>query len=133
MIAVKYAKPVSILFIILGLLLVVLGIVLLMETGRTQIGMFTGAFIAVVGILSLNNPLVVLDNGEVQMRNLFGMTLKRYPVSTVKVETGTNGIPILVTPKPNGRNRTLLKGKSLFFDNTSSMALINSVQGGTFD
>jgi len=131
--AVKYAKPVSILFIILGVALVGIGFMLMSMTGEFQIGMVTGAIIGLFGILSLNNPLLVLENGEVQLRNLFGMTLKRYPVSTVRVETDTNGIPRLVTPKPNGRNKTLLKGKSFFFDSAASMALINAVQGSAFD
>ena len=130
---VKYAKSVSIIFIILGLLVIGLGVVLLMETGRTQIGMFTGVFIALVGVLSLINPLVVLKDNEVQMRNLFGMTLKRYPISAVRVEMGKNDVPILIAPKSNGGKRTLLKGKSLFFDNEASLTLIHAVQGGTFD
>lgn len=131
--SVKYAKPVSILFLVLGVLLIGIGLTLMSMTGQFQIGMVTGAIIGLFGILSLNNPLMVLEGNEVQLRNLLGMTLKRYPLSEVKVEPDHKGVLNLVVPKPNGGTRTILKGKSMFIDRASSLAMIQAVQGGTFD
>lgn len=48
----------------------------------------TGVVIALVGGLALANPTVVITTDEVQMRNLLGMTLKRYPVQEVEMRNG---------------------------------------------
>lgn len=45
-------------------------------------GLFPGPLFAVLGIMQLNAKPVVVANGEVQLRNAFGMTLKRVAFSS---------------------------------------------------
>lgn len=49
-----------------------------------QVGL--GAFLFIVGILNLVNPIAVLTDTELQLRNALGMTLKRYKYKEEKVE-----------------------------------------------
>lgn len=72
---VRYSKPFSILLLIAGALIFAGNL----ATGRTLM-IVVGGILVLVSILFLVNPMVVIANGEVQMRNALGMTLKRYPV-----------------------------------------------------
>ncbi|MCH2044284.1 MAG: hypothetical protein MK212_09065 [Saprospiraceae bacterium] len=45
-----------------------------------------GAFLFLVGILNLVNPIAVLTDTELQLRNAIGMTLKRYRYKEETVE-----------------------------------------------
>jgi hypothetical protein len=51
----------------------------------------TGALLLVLGILQLTVPTIVIVDGEIQHRNLFGMTLRRTPftLDTLDVREAT--------------------------------------------
>lgn len=51
----------------------------------------TGALLLVLGILQLTVPTLVIVDGEIQHRNLFGMTLRRTPftLDTIDVSEAT--------------------------------------------
>ena len=69
----------------------------------------TGGISLLVSIGFLTQPVMVVAAGEVQMRNLFGMTMKRYPfasLSDVEIRDGR----LRVNDKPIGSGRWLLHG-----------------------
>lgn len=48
--------------------------------------LIVGPVFIVLGILLFTNPTIVITDTEIQMRNLFGMTLKRYSYTKETVE-----------------------------------------------
>jgi hypothetical protein len=46
----------------------------------------TGALLLVIGILYLNSAAVVYDKEEIELKNLYGVTMKRYNFHADKVE-----------------------------------------------
>lgn len=129
--SVKYAKPVAIIFILMGLVLLGLGGLLMSMTGQFPMNFVLGTMILIFGVLALNNPLLVLEKDELQARNLLGMTLKRYPIDSLRVDTG-KGAPRMVSDQPNGKTKTVLK-PSFFFDNSATKALMDTVAARAFD
>lgn len=74
---VRYARPLPIAALVVGVLLLALSLL-----GARSIGMFTGAVLTLLGILQLINPMLRIDAGEVRLCNPLGMTLRRFAVSS---------------------------------------------------
>lgn len=75
---VHYAKGWAVTILVLGVLCLVLALMTrLWMTGAV------GAMNTVLGILMLSRPLYVLGDGALQVKNLLGMTLKRYSYSSL--------------------------------------------------
>ena len=53
-------------------------------TGALMPQAFTGAILLVMGFCYLTQPAIVVTETEVQLRNVFGMTMKRYPLSHLR-------------------------------------------------
>lgn len=129
---VKYAKPVMYVFLGLGAFLFVAGLVLSLLLGRFQFSMVSGVILLVFSILGLNNPMLVLEGDELQARNLLGMTLKRHPVSELRVETDAKGARRLVHLAANGKMKQVMREKTVFFDRADTEALIGAFEARTF-
>lgn len=66
---------------VLGALNVVLAIILMgmgSDDPRNPMWLGLGSFFIIIGILYLKQYIIVVDNGEVQMKNLLGMTLRTH-------------------------------------------------------
>lgn len=74
--------------------LFILGVGLWLEQ---KMQMATGGILLLVSILQLANPMVVVENEEIQLRNLFGMTLRRVPFKPADVTF--DGLAVLVAGK----------------------------------
>ena len=70
----------------------------------------TGGITLLVSFGFLTQPVMVVAAGEVQMRNLFGMTMKRYPFASL-TELEIRGNRLRVNDKPIGSGRWLLHGR----------------------
>ena len=84
---VGYNKALGVLFIATGLLLAVLGIL-------THAGMSValGMMNAVIGVLYVVQPYFVVADGQLHIKNLFGMTLRYLPVSSLtQFDVAPNG------------------------------------------
>ncbi len=71
-----YSKPFTIAAGVVGALLVVLGL----ATGDT-LQILPGAILVLLGVLLTINPVATIEEGELRMKNAFGMTLRRFPVA----------------------------------------------------
>lgn len=68
---------------VLAILLIVVGSLLAVVSLLTMSWqVFLGVLLLVVGILMLINPMIRIENGEVQLCNPLGMRLRRYPVQS---------------------------------------------------
>lgn len=79
-----YSRPLAIALLIVGLAILIMGI----SSGQ-MLEIVLGGLLVVLGVLLLVQPMVVFTDSQIQVRNLFGMTLKRFDVSSpadVKVE-----------------------------------------------
>lgn len=76
MISVRYSKGLAIASIVVGILLFVTG---LLTSNLLQL--FPGVILGALGVLMLVNPMLVIKDGEAQMRSPLGFTARRYPVS----------------------------------------------------
>ncbi|WP_053204650.1 hypothetical protein [Jiangella muralis] len=74
---VRYARPLPIAALIVGVLLLAVSLL-----GSQSIGMFTGVVLTLLGILQLVNPMLRVDSGEVRLCNPLGMTIRRFTVSS---------------------------------------------------
>lgn len=72
----RYSRTLAVLLLILGLALLGIGLATSKWTS-----VFPGVVLPIVGALMLVNPMLRFEPHEVQVRNLLGMTLKRYPVN----------------------------------------------------
>lgn len=72
-----YNRPMAIAFVIIGALLLLVSLLT-----QQWISVFAGAVLTILGVLMTINPMIRIEEHEVQMRNPIGMTLKRYPVSS---------------------------------------------------
>lgn len=75
---VHYAKGWAITILVLGVLCLVLA-----PLSRLWMTGVVGAMNTVLGIMMLIKPLYVLGDGALQVKNLIGMTLKRYTYSSL--------------------------------------------------
>ena len=75
---VRYSRPLAITFIVLGALLALVSL----GTKGVASGV-AGVILLVLGVLQLRAPMVVVADGEVQLRNPLGMTVKRFPVNSL--------------------------------------------------
>lgn len=74
---VSYAKPLAIVQLVVGVLLLLVSLI-----EPRWIGVFAGAVLAVVGGLQLVNPLLRVEPDEIRVCNPLGMTVRRFPVSS---------------------------------------------------
>ncbi len=51
-----------------------------------NISTFTGIILLIVGIMYLVNPAFVYDDEELELKNLYGMTMRRYSFDTDQME-----------------------------------------------
>ena len=64
-------------------LLVIGGLLLLVSLLQGEvITIFAGAVLTLLGALQLKNPVLKVQDGEAQLCNPLGMTIKRFPVSS---------------------------------------------------
>jgi len=83
---VRYTPIAGIILLVLAIANIVLGV--LAHTGTSTA---LGVLFTVVAILQLTMPYFILFEGELQLKNLFGMTVRRYPfddVSQFEIEEG---------------------------------------------
>lgn len=76
MISIHYSRGLAIAAAVVGVLLLLVGLL----TGNILnilVGLLLGAF----GVLVIRNPVAVVTDTEVQMRNPLGMTVRRFPIS----------------------------------------------------
>lgn len=76
-IKIRYSKPLAIAALVVGVLLLAVAL-----AGQQWISVFAGAVLTLLGILMLVNPMLTIESGEVRLRNMLGMTMKRFPVSS---------------------------------------------------
>lgn len=129
---VKYSKPWTIAFFVLGLVLSGMGFYLFQLTGDFQAGMVTGPMLLLFGILASVNPFYVLKDGVLQARNLLGMTLFRHPLERLTVEPGAKANErrlFVVKDEEKGKKKRIMSTHTLFFDKAQVRQLIDMVQG----
>jgi len=129
---VKYAKPWSIAFLVLGLVSLGLGSWLIMLTGELSPSLFTAGLLIVIGLLGLLNPFYVLRDGILQARNLLGMTLFRHPIEKLSVQPGAKPDErrlFVIKNAGKGKKKRIMSNKSLFFDRKQVNAIIDAVAG----
>jgi len=61
----------------------VLNLVLSFAAGRAVLTLILGIVLTVLGILYLTGPAFVITETEVQRKNPLGMTLKRFPITSL--------------------------------------------------
>ncbi|PKN58538.1 MAG: hypothetical protein CVU56_05075 [Deltaproteobacteria bacterium HGW-Deltaproteobacteria-14] len=94
---VGYTPVAGTILLILALLNIVLGVM-----AHSAVSTGLGALFIVMAILQLTMPYFVLTEGELQLRNLFGMTVKRYAFDDLsQFEIAEEGKRIFLTT-PNG-------------------------------
>lgn len=76
MISIHYSRGLAIAAAVVGVLLLVVGL-LSGNVLNILVGVLLGAF----GVLTIRNPIAVITDTEVQMRNPLGMTVRRFPIS----------------------------------------------------
>jgi hypothetical protein len=74
--------------------LFILAVAVFVENGLQGL---LGGFLLLISILQLTQPVVVITPGEIQLRNLFGMTLRRIPYTPADVSF--QGLHILIEGK----------------------------------
>ncbi|MGC5615912.1 hypothetical protein [Georgenia sp. Z1491] len=72
---IRFSKPFIIAMIVVGVLL--LGTTFLSRSWAISL---PGFLLLLFGLLALVNPMARVEQGEAQRKNLFGMTLKRFPI-----------------------------------------------------
>ena len=75
---IRYVKWLPIASLIVGVLTLVLAILVTQEV----LSMIVGALLTLLGVLMLVNPMVRIDADQVRLVNQFGMTIRRFPVSS---------------------------------------------------
>lgn len=70
-----------------GVFMLVAGIFILLTAVMLGVGLqiFMGFLFSLMGILYLSSPAVVVTTHEVELKNLFGMTMRRHPFSPEQV------------------------------------------------
>lgn len=76
MISIHYSRGLAIAAAVVGVLLLLVGL-LTANVLNILVGLLLGAF----GVLTMRNPIAVITDTEVQMRNPLGMTVRRFPIS----------------------------------------------------
>ncbi len=76
MISIHYSRGLAIAAAVVGVLLLLVGL-LSGNVLNILVGLLLGAF----GVLTIRNPIAVITETEVQMRNPLGMTVRRFPIS----------------------------------------------------
>jgi hypothetical protein len=94
-------------FVMLGLSLFILAVAF--SIGKPFPQAITGGISLLVSIGFLTQPVMVVAAGEVQMRNLFGMTMKRFEFDSLADLELRDG-RLRVKDKPVGSGRWLLHG-----------------------
>jgi hypothetical protein len=74
---IRFKPGLAIAFLVVGLFLAATSLL----TSQV-IGVVSGALVAVLGVLMFVNPMMKVEATEVQVRNLLGMTLRRFAVSS---------------------------------------------------
>jgi len=75
---VRYTPVAGVILLVLAILNIVLGVLAHAGTSTAL-----GLLFVVIAVLQLTMPYFVLVDGELQLRNLFGMTVRRYPFDDV--------------------------------------------------
>lgn len=98
---VGYTPVAGTLLLVLALLNIVLG-----AMAHSGVSMGLGALFIVMAILQLTMPYFVLTEGELQLRNLFGMTVRRYAFDDLsQFEIAEEGKRIFLTSPDGERKR----------------------------
>ncbi|TNF32682.1 MAG: hypothetical protein EP329_09455 [Deltaproteobacteria bacterium] len=98
---VRYTPVAGVILLVLAILNIVLGV---MAHAGTSTAL--GLLFVVIAVLQLTMPYFVLVDGELQLRNLFGMTVKRYPFDDVaQFEIVEGGKRIFLTDGDGERKR----------------------------
>lgn len=127
---VKYARPWSVAFLLVGIVLTGLNVWLFLQTGRPDPGAVVGAMMLIVGVLSFINPFYRYRDDVLQARNLLGMTLFRHPLDRLVIEPGPRpGEKRLFVLLRNGRRKRVLSTHAILLDRAQSGAVISAVDG----
>ena len=108
-------KGFGIFYLCCGLFLVFASLII--GNGLTII---TGLLFSLMGIVSLANPLIVYSENEVQLKNAFGMTIKRYSFSADNFEVKGNKVYV------NGRKINASKGMLISSEHNALLAFIET-------
>ena len=76
MISIHYSRGLAIAAAVVGVLLLLVGLL-----SGTVLNIFVGLLLGAFGVLTIRNPIAVITETEVQMRNPLGMTVRRFPIS----------------------------------------------------
>ena len=126
---VKYNIVWSLAFVMLGILQLTLALLVIGSGGESSAAIGVGPVLTVVGFLSMVNPLYALSGDELQVRNLFGMTLLRHGIDRLKVETeGKPGEKRLYVVKKSGKAKRLMSTQGVFLRREQVAALIHEVE-----
>ncbi|MCA9636954.1 MAG: SPW repeat protein [Myxococcales bacterium] len=77
-----------------------------------SVNTITGVVLLVLGILQLSRPLIVVTEGEIQFRNLLGMTLRRVPYTLDNLDV-SDELPKIDGQPVKGFSTWALDGKAL--------------------
>jgi hypothetical protein len=75
--SIRYNRIMSIVLVVLGVLIAVISLLT-----SAWVTVATGVILAILGVLTLINPMIRIEPHEVQLRNPVGMTLKRFPIAS---------------------------------------------------
>lgn len=125
---VKYAKWFPIVALVFGGALLVIN-VMLMNAGASQpMSLIPTIVLPLVGFLALINPMYVYKDGELQARNLLGMTLFRHKRENIDIEDGKKaGELLLFVTKKNGKRKRVMSTASLLMNRHQTQKLIHSL------
>jgi hypothetical protein len=77
---IKYNPVFPLIILAFGIIIFIAGLIL------SPIYMLTGALFIILPILMLTKPIIILTEDEIQIKNMVGMTMKRYPYNADEIE-----------------------------------------------
>lgn len=126
---VKYAKWFPITALIVGGLLLLINIFLMGSGAVRPTSLVPVIILPLVGGLGLINPMYVYKEGELQARNLLGMTLFRHKRENISFEDGKRpGETLLFVTKKNGKRKRIMSTHSFLMDRKQATALVDSLR-----
>ncbi|WP_208351077.1 hypothetical protein [Pseudaestuariivita rosea] len=100
-----------------------------LSTGFMNFGMFFGSAAALlVGILSLNKPLVRYGNKQLEFYNLYGMRMRSWSIDDLTVEDQGKDKTIVLVRKKNGKMKRVLSSTNINYNRDQARDLINAIR-----
>ena len=125
---VKYAIWFPVTFLFFAGFMVLMNVMMSAGRGAPQISFIPIIILLAVGILGLINPMYVYKDGELQARNLLGMTLFRHKRENIDIEEGKkDGERLLFVTKKNGKRKRIMSTASLRMNRHQAQKLIHSL------